>query len=251
MKKTLLASALLASTALISSTSASFSGFTAGAKLGVPLWLSVDVADGADKTQNYNAFGFNFAGEAFAGYTWRMGDVTVGAVAKFGYKSMKLKLSSENKKGGSEAKTEADKTAQKEADKNAPEADASSAFAGVDLRLGYVFGRMHAGIRAGASYDFSSPNLKADGKNAFEYADGKPSFANHLTGDFGAFFEYQVMPSFVVGIDTGIRYSFADVKASDIKGWDDAKKANPNAKDATLYKSPMDWNVSVSFSMYM
>ena len=66
---------------------------------------------------------------------------------------------------------------------------------------------------------------------------------NHLTGDFGAFFEYQVMPSFVVVSTLEFCYSFVDVKASDIKGWDDAKKANPNAKDTTLYKSPMDWNV--------
>lgn len=248
MKKTLLASALLASTALISSTSASFSGFTAGAKLGVPLWVSVDVnnlaAGAANKLENYNAFGFNFAGEAFAGYTYRMGDVTIGAVAKFGYKSLKLKLSEKNKK-----------SAKDDAKDEGIEADLSTMFAGADLRLGYVFGRMHAGIRGGASYDFAPASYKvkdlADKDLKDLYADSKPSFGNRITGDFGAFFEYQVMPSFVVGLDTGIRYSFADVKTSDLKDAEKALAETATKKDATLYKSPMDWNVSVSFSIYM
>lgn len=246
MKKTLLASALLASTALISATSASFSGFTAGAKLGVPLWVSTDVNNGvagdANKLENYNAFGFNFAGEAFAGYTYRMGDVTIGAVAKGGYKSLKLKLSEKNKKGATDA-----------AKDDGVEADLSTMFAGADLRLGYVFGRMHAGIRGGASYDFTPATMKiAGGKDLKDlYADSQPTFGNRITGDFGAFFEYQVMPSFVVGLDTGIRYSFADVKTSDLKDAEKAAAETAMKKDATLYKNPMDWNVSVSFSVYM
>ena len=132
--------------------------------MGVPLWLSVDVTDGADKTQNHNAFGFNFAGEAFAGYTWRMGDVTVGAVAKFGYKSMKLKLSSENKKGGSEERLKQTRLHKKKRTK-CPEADASSAFCRCRFRPGMY-------LPYACRYPcwcilrlFHHQTFKADGKN--------------------------------------------------------------------------------------